>query len=249
MPTLRHILTLLALAITCAAGGPGSRLMTAAGGDGEWTPPDGCVLWLSAAKSGDVAALGTWADQTGNANNGTLVGSTYVEGDGGNRGAVLTGDPDKITVSDIAALGAEQTKCIWIKFASFASGGSSYLIDEGNNNNWIQIKDYDADNLPSVTAGHSATNWRTGTVELNPNTWYHIAMQQWSDGSFKVYVNGNLDIDDSGGGTTAPTDISIGVNGNEQHWFVGLLDGVMAFSSALTVPQLEDIRTNSPDAR
>ena len=49
MTTLRHILTLLALAITCAAGGPGSRLMTAAGAsEANW--------WEAGGATGCVAA-------------------------------------------------------------------------------------------------------------------------------------------------------------------------------------------------
>ena len=106
--------------------------------------------------SGLVASYpfnGNANDTSGNGNNGTVNGATLTKDRFGNAGKAYSfnGTSDYISVSPIAGLTANQTKCFWIKPNALSS--NMYLIDEGNNNNWVQLYDDDFDGKLELKTG------------------------------------------------------------------------------------------------
>ncbi|MHC4546442.1 MAG: LamG domain-containing protein, partial [Planctomycetota bacterium] len=77
------------------------------------------------------------------------TGPTLTEGASGN-GYYFDGDGDYIDVGTISGLGVEQTKMLWIYMEAYPLPHDVYLIDEGGNNNWIELIDSDGNGVPEI---------------------------------------------------------------------------------------------------
>ncbi len=89
-----------------------------------------------------------------------------------------------------------------------------------------------------------------GTTTLNANEWYYVAVTRESSGTTKLYVNGILDgINSLGGSITGALNFAIGDNPDHVYPFMGRIDEVRVYSSALTQDQIrlnEHLRLSMP---
>jgi len=139
-------------------------------------------------------------------------GPTLTEGASG-KAYYFDGDGDYIDVGTISGLGVEQTKMLWIYMDAFPLPHDVYLIDEGGNNNWIELFDSDGNEVPQVRAGFDGENYFDSGGNIEQGHWYHIAVVSRPSGDINVYINGVLDSAGSGfSATTEPHAILIGTD-------------------------------------
>jgi hypothetical protein len=173
------------------------------------------------------------------------TGPTLTEGASGN-GYYFDGDGDYIDVGTISDLGVEQTKMLWIYMEAFPLPHDVYLIDEGGNNNWIELFDSDGNGVPQVRAGFDGGNYFDSDGEIRQEYWYHIAVVSKSTGDVDIYIDGVLDSSRSGfSATNEPQAILIGGDsGTNIASFKGVIDEVAIFNRALADSEIHQIYQN-----
>jgi hypothetical protein len=173
------------------------------------------------------------------------TGPTPTEGASGNA-YYFDGDGDYIKVSAISDLGVEQTKMLWIYMDAYPLEHDIYLIDEGSNNNWIELFDSDGNGVPEIRAGFSASNYFDSEGEIEVGHWYHIAVVSKASGDIDTYINGVLDSSASGfSATNEPEAIIIGADtGTELACFKGIIDEVAIFNRALADSEIQQVYRN-----
>lgn len=173
------------------------------------------------------------------------TGPTLTEGASGN-GYYFDGDGDYIKVNAIPGLGVEQTKMLWIYMDAYPLPHDIYLIDEGSNNNWIELIDSDGNGVPEIRAGFSGSNCFDSDGEIEKGYWYHIAVVSKASGDIDTYINGVLDSSASGfSATNEPEAIIIGANsGPYMVCFKGIIDEVAIFNRALSDSEIQQVYQN-----
>jgi hypothetical protein len=173
------------------------------------------------------------------------TGPTLVEGVSGN-GYYFDGEGDYINVGSISGLGAEQTKMLWIYMEASASTHEIYLIDEGGNNNWIELTDSDGKGGPKVRAGFDEENYFDSEGRIVQGYWCHIAVVGRASGDIDIYINGIPDSSGTGFSVTnAPQAIVIGTDsGTQTAGFKGIIDEVAIFNRALSDDEIKQVHQN-----
>jgi hypothetical protein len=174
-----------------------------------------------------------------------VTGPTLTEGASGN-GYYFDGDGDYIKVNAISDLGVEQTKMLWIYMEAYPLPHDVYLIDEGGNNNWIELIDSDGNGVPEIRAGFSSSNFFDSDGEIEVGNWYHLAVVSWPSGDVATYINGVLDSSKSGfSATNEPEAIIIGGDsGTNIASFKGIIDEVAIFNRALADSEIKQVYQN-----
>jgi hypothetical protein len=174
------------------------------------------------------------------------TGPTLTEGASGN-GYYFNGGTDYIDVGTISGLGAEQTKMLWINMEASPLIHDVYLIDEGGNNNWIELIDSDGNGVPEVRAGFDDENYFDSEGEIVQGYWCHIAVVSNVSGDIDIYINGVLDSSASGfSATNKPEAIMIGTDsGTQAAGFKGIIDEVAIFNRTLPDYEIQQVYRNS----
>jgi hypothetical protein len=174
-----------------------------------------------------------------------VTGPTLVAGVSGN-GYYFDGEGDYISIGTIAGLGAEQTKMLWIYTDASASTQEIYLIDEGGNNNWIELTYSDGKGGPKVRAGFDDENYFDSEGRIVQGYWCHIAVVSRASGDIDIYINGIPDSSGTGFSVTnAPQAIVIGTDsGTQTAGFKGIIDEVAIFNRALTDDEIKQVHQN-----
>jgi hypothetical protein len=172
-------------------------------------------------------------------------GPTLTEGVSG-KAYYFDGDGDYIDVGTISGLGVEQTKMLWIYMEAFPLPHDIYLIDEGGNNNWIELFDSDGNGIPEVRAGFDGGNYFDSNGDIEQGCWYHIAVVSTASGDVTVYINGVLDSSMSGfSATNEPQAIMIGGDSTSNvASFKGVIDEVAIFNRALSDYEILQVYQN-----
>lgn len=172
-------------------------------------------------------------------------GPTLTEGISG-KAYYFDGDGDYIDVGTISGLGVEQTKMLWIYMDAFPLPHDIYLIDEGGNNNWIELFDSDGNGVSEVRAGFDGGNYFDSDGDIEQGCWYHIAVVSWSFGDVAIYINGVLDSSRSGfSATNEPQAILIGGDSvSNIASFKGVIDEVAIFNKALSDYEIQQVYQN-----
>jgi hypothetical protein len=173
------------------------------------------------------------------------TGPTPTEGASGNA-YYFDGEGDYIKVNAISGLGVEQTKMLWIYMDAYPLTHDVYLIDEGSNNNWIELIDADGNEVPEVRAGFSSSNYIDSEGEIETGHWYHIAVVGKASGDIDIYINGVLDSSATGfSAAIEPEAIMIGANsGPYMVCFNGIIDEVAIFNRALPDSEIQQVYQN-----
>ncbi|MFH2142603.1 MAG: LamG-like jellyroll fold domain-containing protein, partial [Bacteroidota bacterium] len=192
----------------------------------------------------DYPFNGNANDASGNGNNGTVNGATLAPDRFGNANSAYSfnGSNNYISVSQIANLTANQTKCFWIKLEALAS--NMYIIDEGNNNNWIQLYDDDFDGKLELKTG-CVTNGVSIVISnqefTQTGTWFFVASTLGTDSILKFYINGLLDNSGKLHNIDNPSSIVIGKSGVAGYFFNGIIDDIQIYNCVLDSATIDSL--------
>jgi len=242
--------------IFCLACSTASRAGTASLNAGGLSSRSGGGLYISYSHARLVGFWrfeGNTTDSSKGGNNGTLKGTAAIVTDP-QRGKCLKLDGDGYVdiPSGVAELGEESfTIAAWIKTTRI---GVPILSKSNGNTEWeYREKEFyvadsdtsDGDNDGTIEyVGHSC-DWIRGETAADDGQWHHIALT-WDAGEEEgcVYVDGTLgtdDVDFEGGedndGDTVRIGFSESVHSSGN--FVGLIDDVAIFDTALTAEQVD----------
>ncbi len=198
----------------------------------------------------DYSGSGNWLDSSGNNNDGTISGATYVD-DGNSDYFDFDGsDSDEVTVSHNAALDITSTGFTveaWVnpddtgyntlvaKFSTSASIDGYSLAFNSGDIFW---------RLYTSSSGVGTCNYTTGSVATT-NTWHHIVgtVSGTASGStMKLYQNGELLNTTTTTGTYVTTTRDLRIGGYDYadgRNFDGKIGQVRIYSSALTPQQVQ----------
>ncbi len=196
------------------------------------------------------------ADATGNGNNGTL--SSGVEWVTGVKGGAVRFDTagERIVTTGLnpSAANNAMTLAAWIKWEG--RGGS--ISQQGiigkrlgwnpGNIKWFWQTNPAGDLLFRCDTGAGGTGLWWGNVRLVPyaNEWTHVAVT-WANGTAVQYVNGKETDRGTvtlGDATGDATPVTIGcVDSTNTETFIGSIDEVRIYDTALTVAELDRART------
>jgi len=213
----------------------------------EWLKTD-AVLDVEAPRVGPVAhwelddGSGTTAtDSTANNNDGTLEGSTsWVAGHIGTGAVEFGGDDARIRVLHSTELMPASTVSVtaWIYptaappyFARVVAKG----IDAGDWEAYCMLFS-DEQEVFWTIRDLNHWNYAVGSSDLDLNEWTHVAGTYNGD-ALKLYINGQLDAEDTTGGLAIlqdANDLSIGNRSDlDNRAFIGTIDDVRVYDYAL----------------
>ena len=209
-------------------------------------PHPGLVGWWSFDEgSGTVAG-----DSSGNNNDGTVNGATFVSG---LYGQALSFDGVSNYVGVLNSPSLQITGAItlesWIKTSNVnkqavISKSNSYLLYIGTGGDG-RIYGY----LYGTTSG-----WRGGTKNVADNLWHHVALTydpSAGANNLKLYVDGVLDIQYTVTGNIANSANRVGIGDRPdvgfRDFFNGLVDEAHIYTRALSAAEIQSDYRNNPD--
>ena len=204
----------------------------------------------------DAGSGTTAADQSGNANTGTLTNATWAGAAAGKFGNALSfnGTSASVSVADSSSLDLTNGMTIegWVK-PTTSSGWQTLIVKERPGDLVYGLYASSATNRPQsqVTIGSTA-RLLDGTATVPAGSWTHLAATY--DGTTqRLYVNGTQVSTLAVAGTivTSSSPVKIGGNSIWGEWFNGLIDEVRIYNRALSAGEIQaDMNTSvsSPDA-
>jgi len=205
--------------------------------ESAWTLPANCVLWLSAAQSGDVAKSGSWTDFSGAGNHADLKNNAEVTG--GELARPANSDWANVTpAGDFSGL-SKFTALNWVKVTSGVG------ISMAGHYTFTWRLSCSTSNINGVVANTSFS--KTGDVD--DGAWHHwgIVYDGPAD-TLAIYRDGTLGtpfahVTAAQGNTS---NLRIGARGIAPpgQSFAGPMDEIMVFQDALTQELLTGIYTN-----
>lgn len=158
----------------------------------EETVTSGADLEL---KANDYSGSGNWLDNSGNSNDGTITGATYVN-DSNSDYFDFDGSGDVITATgDITTTDRNFTVEAWVKPDS-TSGQNFFEVEDTSGNRRISMVVNTGSKFRCYI--YEATNFNnsavvTSTTAFTTGEWYHIAVTFEQGVAAKMYVNGSLE--------------------------------------------------------
>lgn len=186
----------------------------------RWTFDDASSQIAANAVSGGAPALGTGTTATTSC---VSAGCWHFNGSG------------FATSTAVPGLTAVQTKAFWVR-----PTGDGYVVDEGGNNNWVQV--YSG----KIRAGSNAGGgyWDSSTT-ISYGTWYHVAVTQDASNVLRIYVNGQLDTTQTMTATNAPGAIRIGGYSGGGYALTGIVDDLRIYNRALAADEVQKLYLNT----
>jgi hypothetical protein len=240
---MKKLLTILLLAVVtaCANGGVGTALLLGSAAS-EWTPPSGCVLWLSSTKSGNVAALGTWPDQSGGGRNVTLVGDTVVTS---GTGMILSASGDgAVSAGSYSLFGGTQafTMAFWTRITATTS--YPYISTTNPGGTLVGVL-FGSPTAQSIYGKRVAV---CGFSAFNYSQWYHVALtydgadlQLWKDGE-----TAGTAVADSASLSASSAQLNFGSGPPAPQ---GYMDEILWFQRALDLAGINDVMNGTANGR
>jgi PKD repeat protein len=185
--------------------------------------------WAFDASSGNTAY-----DSSDNHLSATLSNASWVEGRDGNA-LSFDGSAAVQAPSDDALALSSFTLMTWVKIPNeIPSGWKTILEHNRSGENWYGL-------WKSASSDCFHFRWGPGTANFSQtivaDTWYHIAVSFDAETGIAVmYLNGAVDSTSSSSTAPAPTtdSFTIGMNKSGSEGFIGLIDDVRVYQSALS---------------
>ncbi len=181
-------------------------------------------------------------DRSGQSNNGTIAGSPLMVVGKLGQALNLDGVNDTVTAADHASLDCASAVTVSAWFYPRSLSGGWHVIAAkgiGNNSNYGLWHD-GAKFSVTFSNGASWINHYTNQT-YSPGRWYHLVgiLDSVNDNA-RLYVNGQLDIDNQTETTNTPTNndpfaIAADYGGN---WADGMIDEVRVYNRALSVDEV-----------
>jgi hypothetical protein len=204
-------------------------------------PPSGLVGWWQAE--------GNAKDITGT-NNGILVnGATFAAGKVG-QSFLFNGVNQYVTIPNAPALNPTSAVTLeaWINWASFGTSGAlDFIVKDdpyGSDRQYmlgmVQVSSYWV--LRPAVGVPSGLALFNGSVHMQTNTWYHVAMT-YDGATLKQYINGVQDGSLAVTGAILPTSNPLIIGGEASGpWdFAGKVDEVSLYNRALSATEIQAI--------
>jgi len=224
----------------------------------EWLKAD-AVLDVEAPLVGPVAwwelddGSGTTAsDSSGNGNSGTLEGSTtWVAGWVGTHAVEFADDDARIRVPHSAELMPSTVSVTaWIYPAAASPYPARVLAKGIDDGDWEAYYMLFSDEQEVFWTIRDFNHWNhaVGSSDLDLNEWIHVGGTYDGD-ALKLYINGQLDAEDSTGGVGMlwdSNDLSIGNRADaDNRAFIGKIDDVRVYDYGLNTAEVAYIATMS----
>jgi len=198
---------------------------------------NGLILYLDATSSFVSSSYGVASDGV-NWNsiagpNATLVNGAVYNLTSGS--VYFDGSNDYVNVGTISGLNSIQTKIVWFKCTSVSPGDNRYLIDEGNNINWVQI--YSPSGQPGIRAGTNGSNVFDSITKVYSNIWYNVCIVS-TNSNVSIYINGVLDSSNAVSSGESSGNIVIGDYSGLGARFIGYIGSVQIFNRALSLNEV-----------
>jgi hypothetical protein len=203
-------------------------------------------LILVYTSTGSAAVVGYWSfdnsgnpgyDDSGNGNNGTVYGATWITPAKINGGLSLDGD-DYVGVADSPALNiTEGTWEACIKFDVLPSVAGLMNPLAKQEQYWIHASSDDSIQV-KVSVGGTRYIASTGPNFITLDTWYHV-IGIYDGEDLKLYVDGNLENTNtapSGNIDSGNKILAIGTWSSPIDYFHGTIDEVRVYNHAVPEP-------------
>ncbi len=221
-------------------------------------------LMLVYTSAGWAAVVGYWSfddpcnpgrDDSGNVNDGTVYGATWVTP--GKVGGALSfdGTDDYVEVQDSPSLNPtnEITVEAWYKTVSFSGNGNNAIVDKGYSSHTNPYYQYHlgvtGDQYPSsqagfcfdITVGGNRYVVRTGANFWTVDNWYHI-IGTYDGSSVNLYVNDILVDSKPASGTMTDYNSNVRIGGFNNlervdiDYLPGIVDEVRIYNHAVPEP-------------
>lgn len=205
----------------------------------------GCAFSSSvaAAPVGLVASYpfnGNANDESGNGNNGTIIGATPTADRHGAPDSAYSFDgvDDYVRINDSPSLNitGDFTVSAWIRTTAVGKIVFSNMLEISPHDGYsFRLNN---DGTMYVISGDVAL---LDNVPVNIGTWRHVAVTL-TGGTGRIYVDGHLDL---AGPLGAPTSFSgdqtIGASYTPYYWFAGDMDDVQVYNRALSPPEIAQL--------
>ena len=202
----------------------------------------GLVLYLDATNQNSYSGSGTkWYDLTGNQNNGTINGATYISNDGGSFS--FDGSNDYISITDNSTL--DITGDITISYSVDLNGAPTWspfitkgVLGDYNYSTWVGA-DYGID-IDNGSTGSTIKPLYVSSSEIKNGKFSKITISiNSSSGNIKTYVDGILTNTRSGTlGSVNNSDLVIGKHNYNNYHGAGKIGQLLIYNSALTDQQV-----------
>ncbi|WP_439676609.1 LamG-like jellyroll fold domain-containing protein [Embleya sp. MST-111070] len=211
---------------------------------------DGPVPGLMAQYGFNASSGTVLVDGTGQGNDGTVAGATWVPGRTGNA-LSFNGTSSMVTVPHSArlTLTTGMTLEAWVKPTAITGWRSILLKERGGGLSYaLYANGTTAPNTSINTTGTNNDTYADGTAPLPTNTWTHLTAT-YDGTTLRLYVNGiqvratphTGPIIDEGGA------LKIGGNTIWGEHFAGLIDDIRIYNRALTPTEItKDMTTPIP---
>ncbi|MFQ6063646.1 MAG: LamG-like jellyroll fold domain-containing protein, partial [Methanosarcinales archaeon] len=204
---------------------------------------------LATAQTSDNGLVAEWhfdegkgnivKDTSGNGNDGTIHGATWVDGKYG-KALSFDGKNDYVEVPDDESLRLWNSYTLeaWINMKGMSSYGVIVAKRSGSTVNF-NYHISDAANDRKMASYNGATSVG-GTTVLNFNQWYHVAYV-YDSGIIYFYLNGQFDGSASQtSGDANEHSVFIGTdNGGTKYYFNGIIDEIRIYNRALSAEEIK----------
>ena len=202
----------------------------------------------SPAPSGLVAAFGfdagsgtTVADQSGAGNNGTAANTAWAASGKYGKALQFNSTNSLVTVPDAASLHLTtgMTLEAWVN-PSTVNANWRDVIYKGNDNYYLEATSSNASKPDAGLIAGGTYGDAYGTAALPANTWSFLA-ETYDGSTLRLYVNGTQvgSVAHTGSIATSTNPLQIGGDSIYGQHFVGLIDEVRVYNTALTAAQIQ----------
>jgi hypothetical protein len=204
---------------------------------------DGLVLCLDAANPKSYPESGTtWADVSGNGNDGTLInGTSFDISNNGN--LTFNGDNNYVTLGNTIILNAGligSSFSSWWKYDGQGSGSDKRgFVLESNSFNYSLLVNTTGTLGVHINTTENSTQFVPGFIP-NISTWYH-SIVVWDGTNLIVYINGiEVGRRSQGGTSLIIQNLRIGTyRDNNNRWWLGQISQVSVYNKSLTPVQVQ----------
>ena len=206
----------------------------------------------SAAQPGLVAAFGfdegsgsAVADQSGAGNNGTAANTTWAPAGKFGKALQFNSTNSLVTVPDAASLRLTtgMTLEAWVN-PSTVNANWRDVIYKGNDNFYLEATSSNASRPDAGLIAGGTYGDAYGSTALPANTWSFLA-ETYDGSTVRLYVNGTQvgSVAHTGAIATSTNPLQIGGDSIYGQHFVGLIDEVRVYNTALTAVQIQADQT------
>jgi hypothetical protein len=183
-------------------------------------------------------------DGSGNGNNGTVSGATFIS-ERLNNAYSFNGSGNIITVPHSASLSVTPSYSIslWVKPATGYGSGNDYyqlLGKWGSGSTAAYLLGIQKSGKIGFTVYNGGAYGLTSKTVIPQNAYTHIIALQSAD-TVKIFINGTLDTMKVGTPSpqTSPSPIEIGQTSDFNEGYTGIIDDIRIYNRALTAQEIQ----------